>query len=50
MKLIFYVMGAGAKNKFSGGFDITAFEETRKGTSMLTIIYYFLSYIMLILP
>ena len=35
-------MGAGAKNKFSGGFDITAFEETRKETSMLTIIYLFI--------
>jgi hypothetical protein len=42
MKLISYVTGAGAKGKFSAGFDISAFEETRKETSMLAIIFFLL--------
>ena len=35
MKLISYVTGAGAKGKFSGGFDISSFKGKQMDTGML---------------
>lgn len=37
MKLISNAIGAGAKGKFSGGFDISAFAGLQKGPSMIAV-------------
>lgn len=39
LRLIFFVTGAGAKGKFSGGFDITAFGGIQGGKSMCDVFY-----------
>lgn len=37
MKLIPYDIGAGAKGKFSGGFDISGFSGVQEGKGMLSV-------------
>ena len=36
----FFLITAGAKGKFSGGFDISGFGEIQKGTSMFSVSWY----------
>ena len=41
------IRGSGAKGKFSGGFDISAFKGSRGGNGMFTVS---MSYILVVLP
>lgn len=39
VKLTCHVNGAGAKGKFSGGFDITAFGGIQRGNGTFNVLY-----------